>query len=37
MIKLRQAEILVEQGKLVAEVIGVIEPTYYHHKLNTAA
>ncbi len=35
--KLRQAEILVEQGKSVAEVIGVTELTYYHHKLNTAA
>jgi len=27
--KLRQAEVLVEQGKSVAEVIGVTEPTYY--------
>ena len=36
MTKLRLAKILVEQGKSVAEVIGVTELTYYHHKLNTA-
>ena len=32
MTKLRQAKILVEQGKSVAEVIGVTEPTYYQRQ-----
>jgi len=37
--KLRQVEVLVSQGKPVAEAIraiGVREPTYYWWRLNTA-
>jgi putative transposase len=30
--KLRQVEVLVGQGKPVAEAIGVTEPTYYHWR-----